>query len=141
MLNNTQIQGAITEQKCFLKCSEHGFIVSKPLFDNVRYDFLLDINNKIYKIQVKTCHSSKTNNGFVFNCYSQHSTGNGNKRMKYTNEEIDYFMTEFDGIFYLYPVPEQGISVKTLRTTSDNPRVKNIDYAEDYIFEKVVKDL
>lgn len=140
-MNNTQVQGVITEQKCFLKCFEHGFIVSKPLFDNARYDFLLDINNKVYKIQVKTSHSSKNKNGFTFNCYSQHSTGKGNKRMKYTNNEIDFFMTEFSGIFYLYPAPEEGLSVKTLRIDKDNPRIKNIDYAEDYIFERVISNL
>ena len=47
---NTQIQGNIVEQKCFLKCIEQGWIISKPLFDNARYDFLLDTGNKIYRI-------------------------------------------------------------------------------------------
>lgn len=51
---NTQILGAITEQKCFLKCLEMGFQVSKPIFDNARYDFILDTGNKIFKIQIKT---------------------------------------------------------------------------------------
>ena len=99
---NTQIQGAMTQQRCFLKCIEAGFIVSKPLFDNARYDFILDTDNKLLKIQIKTSRwKDEEHSAFVFNGYSQHSTGAGNKRMKYTNKEIDFFMTEKDDIFYL----------------------------------------
>ena len=136
---NTQISGAITEQKCFLKCIEYGFIVSKPLFDNARYDFLLDANGKILKIQVKTSRwKDEEHSAFVFNCYSQHSTGNGNKRMKYTSKEIDYFMTEKDGLFYLYPADEKGFVSKVLRITSKQNQ-KNISWAKDYLFEEVSK--
>lgn len=101
---NTQIQGAMTEQKCFLKCIESGFIVSKPLFDNARYDFILDTNKgKLLRIQIKTSRwKDDEHSSFIFNGYSQHSIGDGNKRMKYTSKEIDYFMTEKDGKFYLY---------------------------------------
>ena len=85
--NNTQTQGAITEQRCFLKCLEYGFGVSKPLFDNARYDFILDTGKRLLKIQIKTSHwIDEEHSVFVFNCYSQHSTSNGNKRMKYTNK-------------------------------------------------------
>ena len=94
-MENTQIKGALTEQKCFLKCIESGYIVSKPLFDNARYDFILDTGKNLLRIQVKTSHwKDKEHNAFIFNCYSQHALGTGNKVMKYTKEEIDFFMTE-----------------------------------------------
>ena len=35
--------------------------------------------------------------------------------MKYTDKEIDFFMTEKDNILYLYPVPKEGVLEKTLR--------------------------
>lgn len=136
---NTQAQGAIVEQKCFLKCIEYGWIVSKPLFDNARYDFLLDTGKKIYKIQVKTSRWNESHTGLRFNCYSQHSIKNGNKRMKYTNQEIDYFMTEFEGQFYLYPAPADGLTEKTLRLIEGNQT--NISYARDYQIEEVSKNL
>ena len=140
---NTQIQGAMTEQKCFLKCIEMGYVVSKPLFDNARYDFILDINGKLYKIQVKTSRwIDNTKSAFVFNGYSQHSLGDGNKRMKYTNKEIDFFMTEQEGIFYLYPATEEGFTEKRLRVKiSSGGQVKNVTFAKDYEFEEVVKSL
>ena len=141
MINNTQIIGALTEQKCFIKCIEMGYIVSKPLFDNARYDFVLDTGKNLLKIQVKTSHwKDEEHSGFIFNCYSQHSTSDGNKRMKYTKEEIDFFMTEQDGIFYLYPAPEEGIKEKTLRVLpTKSGQTKNISFAKDYLFEEVIK--
>lgn len=139
MSNSTQVAGAITEQKCFLKCFELGYNVSKPIFDNARYDFILDTGDKLLKIQVKTSHwKSEAHDAFVFNCYSQHSTGNGNKRMKYTNKEIDFFMTERDGFFYLFPVPEVGMSQKILRLIPPATKNTNFSLAEDYLFEKVI---
>lgn len=139
---NTQIQGAITEQHCFLKCIEAGFIVSKPLFDNARYDFILDTGNKLLRIQVKTSHwTDDEHSSFSFNGYSQHSMGNGNKRMKYTNKEIEYFMTEMDGNFYLYPAKPEGFVSKSLRTRpTKSGQTANIDFAKDYLFEEVIKD-
>ena len=136
---NTQLQGAITEQKCFLKCIEYGYQVSKPLFDNARYDFILDTGIKLLKIQIKTSHwIDDKHSSFVFNGYSQHSTGEGNKRMKYTNKEIDYFMTEQEGQFYLYPAQEEGFVEKRLRVLPT--KNTNVTWAQDYLFEEVIKD-
>lgn len=139
MNNDTQIKGAITEQKCFLKCIEAGWIVSKPLFDNARYDFIADTGERLIRIQIKTSVWNEDHTAFTFNGYSQHSTGNGNKRMKYTNQEIDYFMTEKDGMFYLYPASEKGFSVKTLRVSSLQKQ-SQINWAKDYLFEEVIKN-
>ena len=143
-MEDTKQIGMITEQKCFLKCLELGYIVSRPLFDNSRYDFLLDIGNGlIYKIQIKTSRwKDETKESFTFNGYSQHSTGNGNKRMKYTNKDIDFFMTEKDNVFYLIPATEEGFVEKTLRLIPPKSgQRKGINFAKDFIFEEVIKNL
>ena len=137
---NTQIKGAITEQKCFLKCIEYGWIISKPLFDNARYDFIADTGNKLIKIQVKTSNwLDEAHTAFSFNGYSQHSIGHGNKRMNYTNKEIDFFMTEKDNKFYLYPATENGFSQKILRINAKQKQ-STINWAKDYEFEEVIKE-
>ena len=59
--------------------------------------------------------------------------------MKYTNKEIDYFMTEFEDKFYLFPAPEEGFVTKVLRLVGGQQ--KNISYAKDYLFEEVSKNL
>lgn len=139
MNNDTQLKGAITEQKCFLKCIEEGWIISKPLFDNARYDFIADTGNKLLRIQIKTSAWNEDYTAFTFNGYSQHPTSNGNKRMKYTDKEIDYFMTEKNNIFYLYPAEPEGFISKCLRIKSkqNQPQIK---WAKDYQFEEVIKN-
>ena len=114
-------------------------MISKPLFDNARYDFILDTGTKLLRIQVKSSAWNDDHSAFSFNGYSQHSLGNGNKRMKYTNKEIDYFMTEKDGQFYLYPATEDGFSSKCLRVSSDAKNQTQINWAKDYLFEEVSK--
>lgn len=140
MDETTQYKGQLTEQKCFVKCLEAGYLISKPLFDNARYDFILDTGEKLLRIQVKTSAWNEDHSAFTFNGYSQHSTGNGNKRMKYTTKEIDYFMTEKDGTFYLYPAEEQGFVTKSLRVTSKQNQANNIKWAKDYEFKEVSKN-
>ena len=139
MTENTQYKGYLTEQKCFVKCLEAGYTISKPLFDNARYDFILDTGTKLLRIQVKTSVWNEDHSAFSFNGYSQHSTGNGNKRMKYTSTEIDYFMTEKDDVFYLYPAEEQGFVSRVLRITSKQNQ-SSIKWAKDYEFEEVSKN-
>lgn len=140
---STQIAGAITEQRCFLKCIEAGYTISKPLFDNARYDLIVDTGKELLKIQIKTSRwKDEEHSAFVFNCYSQHSTGNGNKRMRYSKEDIDYFMTEKDGQFYLYPAPDKDHTCqeKTLRVLpTKSGQTANISWAKDYLFEEVIK--
>ena len=138
MEKSTQYVGQLTEQKCFVKCLEEGYSISKPLFDNARYDFILDTGSKLLRIQVKSSSWNEDHSAFTFNGYSQHSTGNGNKRMKYTNKEIDYFMTEKDGKFYLYPAEEEGFVSKCLRITSKQNQ-SQIKWAKNYEFEEVSK--
>ena len=140
MDETTQYKGQLTEQKCFVKCLEAGYLISKPLFDNARYDFILDTGEKLLRIQVKTSAWNEDHSAFTFNGYSQHSTGNGNKRMKYTTKEIDYFMTEKDGTFYLYQAEEQAFVTKSLRVTSKQNQANNIKWAKDYEFEEVSKN-
>lgn len=137
---DTKIKGRITEQKCYLKCIEAGFQVSRPIFDDARYDFILDINNRLLRIQIKTSCWNKDKTAFSFNGYSQHNTTSGNKRMKYTNQEIDYFMTEKDDVFYLYPADENGFTQKKLRITFKTNN-QNVNLARNYEFEEVIKNL
>lgn len=58
--------------------------------------------------------------------------------MKYTNQEIDYFMTERDGNFYLYPASKTGFAEKRLRVLST--KNTQVTWAKDYLFEEVIKN-
>ena len=57
--------------------------------------------------------------------------------MKYTNKEIDYFMTEHDGEYYLYPASEKGFVLKSLRV-KPTKQSAGVEYAADFMFDKVI---
>ena len=140
-MNKNLQKGILTEQRCILKCLECGFNVSTPLLDE-RYDFLLDVNGKICKVQVKTSRWTNENEeAFCFNCKSTHAISKGNKILPYTKDEIDFFMTEKNGNFYLVPV-EGNTSQKTLRLVPPKTGQKTgFSLAKDYLFEEVIKTI
>ena len=140
-MNQNLQKGILTQQKCFLKCLELGYNVAKPILD-ARYDFLLDKNGEIYKIQVKTSRwTNEKKEAFTFNCKSSHAISSGNKILPYTKNEIDFFMTEQEGKFYLIPV-EGNTSQKTLRLIPPKTGQKTgFSLASDYLFEEVINTI
>lgn len=140
MSTDTRIKGEITEMKCQLFCLEQGYIISKPILDNARYDLLLDYNGKIYRIQIKTSRwMSDEQEGIIFNCKSQHSISGGNKIMKYTPDEIDFFMTEFENEFYLVPCEKAKSEMRLRFKPTKNNQDHKAFFAKDYKFEEVIK--
>lgn len=68
-MNKTQI-GDISEQKFILYCLEKDIPISKPVGNNLPYDFIIDYNNKLLKIQVKTAYKSSSQDVWAFNTRS-----------------------------------------------------------------------
>lgn len=142
-MNKNLKAGALTELKCQTFLIENDFIISKPILDNARYDLVLDYNNKFYRIQIKTARQGETEETFVFNCKSQHSIAGGNKIMKYSPDEIDFFMTEYQGEFYLVPCDKIRAQF-TMRLSDKFKRVNNlnnVNWAKDYKALDVIKTL
>lgn len=142
MLNSKQI-GNVTEMQCMLAFMQQGYNVLTPYGDCERYDFVADVNGKLLKIQVKTSRPSRHSDGaIVFNTSSQ-TTKNGKEvHHSYDEEQIDYFMTSYDGKAYLVPVNECSAREKTLRfVPPKNGQTKGITFASEYEFEKVVKKI
>lgn len=132
---DTNLKGSITELKCKLYFMELGYIVSTP-DSPIRYDFILDVGDKLLKIQVKT--ASGNSEKFSFSTCSCHITRQGSSRRTY-EEEIDYFCTWFENECYLIPVSECGSKEKTLRIApTKNGQTKNICFAKDYIASEVI---
>ena len=53
-MKNSKDKGELGESLFLYKMLEINIPVSKPFGDNQQYDFIIDINNKLYKVQVKT---------------------------------------------------------------------------------------
>ena len=142
MILDTKQKGNLTELQCITACYELGYNVSIPYGENSRYDFILDIDGKLLKIQVKTSRNKKSiknpKDAIVFTCRSSNTNASGNTYHRYTKEQIDYFATYWDRKCYLVPVEECNIE-KTLWFSSPANGQKNmISMASDYELTKTL---
>ena len=139
-MNSKQI-GNITEVGVMLAILKTGHNILTPYGDCERYDFVVDINNKFYKIQSKTSSSDDDGASFKFSCRSCNRKDGAIVHHTYTKEEIDYFVTIFDGTVYLIPVEECGGDKKLRLQPTKNGQVRGITWAKDYELEEVIKNM
>lgn len=137
MLNPSTI-GTITEMKCQLYFMQLGYVVSVPTTPE-RYDFILDTGKQLYRIQAKTAH--EVDNGFEFSVCSCRSVDGKTISTDYQNDNIDFFCTQFDEVFYLIPAFECGVRSKRLRLKpTKNNQTQGICFAKDYIATKILEN-
>ena len=122
-----------------------GYQVSIPFGEDSRYDFVVDINDKLYKIQCKTCSEVIDNEEVAairFKTVRQSGSRATNwTRTKYEANEIDYFATSYQGKCYLVPLNECS-NEKTLRIKlPKNNQTKGISFLKDYELSEVLKTL
>ena len=130
-------KGNLTELQCLSAFVEQGCGVSIPYGDNSKYDFIADVNGRLFKIQVKTS-SLKDENAIKFSCRTTHVNCKGVKNERYSSNEVDFFTTYWKNQCYLIPVSECSVE-KTLRfAPPKSGQLKGITFAKDY---ELVKQL
>ena len=138
-ISETLLKGRITEVQTLAYFLKLGYIVSTPEIP-CQYDFLIDVNDKIYKVQVKTCRV--TEEAIEFNTSSMTHNANGYIKREYTANMVDFFCTYYNNECYLVPFNECGRKVKKLRLVpTKNGQVKNISFAKDYIAKDILDKL
>jgi hypothetical protein len=143
---NTKILGNTTEMECMLECMKLGIQVSIPFGEDSRYDFIMDYNGKLYRIQSKHCSEivDSLNQVVAVKFKTVRQSGSNatiHTRTKYTKDEIDYFSTSYNGKCYLVPV-EQCSNLKLLRIIPPkNCQAKGISFLKDYELSEVLKTL
>lgn len=138
---STKAQGAQTELQCLTYLHGLGYDVSIPWGDNARYDFVLDVNHKLYKIQVKTSH--KMEEGvYRFQTRSTYVNSQGNRTANYTEDEVDFFATFIEGKCYLIPLNETSKREKVMRFVEPKNNQRNgITFAQEYLAEAQLSKL
>ena len=122
-MNEITAKGTATELQCELFFVERQINIYLPLSYDSRSDMIVDINGKLKKVQVKSCHLTKEKTGITFNTHSTYINKNGTIKKPYTKNEVDLFATYYEGNIYLIPIEYCGKSAKTL-SFSETPYAK-----------------
>ena len=132
-------KGNITELETMLAFMKLGYNVLTPYGDCERYDFVVDVNGRLLKMQSKTSHSEDDGASFRFNGRSNHRKEGKLVYHQYTSDEIDYFVTFFNDKCYVIPVDECGKDKKLRLLPPKNNQTRGINWAKDYELEEVAK--
>lgn len=138
---SSHFRGEITEQQVAIEFLKLGYLVSKPLVQSSRYDFIVDINHKLYKIQVKT-GTLKEDSYIEFATSTSHTNTKGTLNLTYSADDVDYFATMYDGQCYLIPQEICGKRNQRLRLVpTKNGQTKGVTFAKDYLLKDVLERL
>lgn len=140
---STKAKGNLTELQCITAFYELGYQVSIPYGENSRYDFIADIKGKLIRVQVKTSSLRKDTEGAIkFATRSTRINATQNISHSYTDNEIDYFATYWEGQCYLVPISETASTEKTLRfLPPKSGQVKGIKFATEYELAKQIQKI
>lgn len=138
-MDNTLIRGDVNELQCILDFQKRGYYCSIPFSGSCRYDIVVDIDNKLYKIQCKSATYSEDEG--VLKMSATRSTTNTQKTTRYTysEKEVDYFYTSWKGYGFLIPIDEVSTE-KYLRVKQPKTGIQStMSIASDYLIDNVIQ--
>jgi hypothetical protein len=103
---NTKHRGDIAEQAAVLEALKRGWGVLRPVGDNLPYDLVFDVGDRLVKVQVKYAWLDAPSQNYVVD----------NRRTKTNRRQMvrdEYRLSDFDfalvylqekNVFYVYPV-------------------------------------
>ena len=132
-MTNTKRIGNIGEAYALAKLVELGIPVYQQFGDNENADYIILVDNKPLKIQVKTSESHEDGKVKFDLVSSTSHRVNGVKR-KYTIDEVDAFICCDARTKELFLVKNNGnMSGITIRYTKPkNSQIKNVNYFADF---------
>ena len=114
-----------------------GYNVSQPFSQDSKYDLIVDVDGKLLRLQVKTSRLASPTS-ITFNCRSTTTNVKNCKSRRYSDTEVDYFATYWNGKAYLIPISECSTQ-KSLHLEKTNR--KDWSYMEDYLADEVLRAL
>ena len=141
MMLSSHFIGEISEQIAALAFLKLGYMVSKPLVQSSKYDFIVEINHNLYKIQVKT-GQLKEESYILFATSTSHTNTKKTINLTYTSDDVDFFVVVCEDKCYMIPISDCHKRAQRLRIKpTNNSQVNGITFAKDYILEDMVKKI
>ncbi|MFB6104570.1 MAG: group I intron-associated PD-(D/E)XK endonuclease [Halobacteriaceae archaeon] len=125
-------KGDVTEARVIAEFKEREIPVSIPFGDNERYDVVVESDEEMYRIQIKTGWPS---DGCIhFHGKSSHTNATGNVYKKYDGD-VDYFAVYCAEVEELYLIGEDEFETNMqLRVEEPGVNQPTINWASEYEF-------
>ena len=146
MICETQRKGLETELHCIQDLTKIGIETLTPMQGSCKYDVVADLDGKFIRIQCKHsvwCNdTAKEKEAFAFKNTRSTTNTKGTTIHSYSEKDIDYFYTWFNGHGYLVSIKEANNTAFRFRYVyPDTGQHKKIHIASDYEIEKVINRL
>lgn len=129
-MNTTQI-GDISECKFVLACLKANIPICRPVGNNLPYDFIIEYQGKLVKIQVKSAYKSRSADSITFNTRSVSKNYTGITTKNYVGK-IDYFAVVSDLVEYIILVPIEKASKSSMNIYLGTSPLKRHNVATNY---------
>lgn len=128
IVNERLKNGYITEEIFVVECLKNKIPVSKPIVNVQKYDFIIEVNNKTYRIQVKK--GFKQNSGFIVELRNTSTRANGKKRVSLSRvDNVDFLAVLCEKEWFIIPFYE----IKDIRSNiSINKNTKYYKYKDNW---------
>ena len=144
LLNNNR-KGAIAEIEIVAAATKLGVPVWTPVSEHGRYDLVLDIGGRLWRVQCKWGRLSPAGDVVAVHVGSSRLSSRGYFRTTYSEAEIDLFAVycgDLDRAFLLPATRFAGMHQVNLRLTPPrNGQRACINLAEDFDFEGAIAQL
>lgn len=144
-VESPNVKGAVAEQAIVLTATKLRIPVWRPVAEHGRCDLVLEIGEKLWRVQVKWGRLSKAEDVVIVDLRTSRLTPNGYIRTTYTAHEIDLFGVycgELDRCFLLpIDLVEKTHYTHLRLTPPGNGQRACINLAEDFDFEGAVAQL
>lgn len=105
------IQGNMGLGKAIEYFTSHGYVVSLPLNDTQKYDLIVDLNNTLSRISVKTSRHISENNTYEVNLRSCGGASGKNIVRHFDKNSCEYIFI-YTGDNKIYLIPSTQIEAK-----------------------------
>lgn len=145
-MSNTVSIGDYGEALAVVNFLSKGAIVSKPLSNNARYDLIVEINHRLYRVQVKATNAIKEGKMEFATKTTNYIKGSW-KSVAYSAREVDMFFlycveNNWCGLYIIQESDEAIPQQLNIRTElPKNNQKQGIRFADDYCFEAQFKTL
>ncbi len=133
---NAKAKGEKGERIAIGELAKWNIDVAIPLTDNLRFDFIIVYNHKLFKVQVKSS-SRSVNNGSVEFALTSNNWHKKTKKKYYESDCDIMILCDYDSVYLLSAFEFTGRSGFTIRKeVAQNGQTNRVNLHDDYVLSR-----